>query len=621
MKREEIQQFLGRFHGEEQSNFRCIKGKVVKDLNSRYNEQAEKILQQLNEQGYEVYFVPNSGGYANKDIHKFNTVFIDLDCGKRENGNYFDLDAVESYKQEKLKQVGAFELEPSYIVETRNGLHVYWLLSENVTAAQFTDCEERLISFFDGDKVVKNPARLLRLPNFNWCKDLKATFTVKIIHQREVRYAIDTLLEKLPEVVVEKKSAHDRENYKKLLSTDGTKPRSASAADNLVQLGNKNISYLQERLQPEGVTLTSHDEVYDYLKKQDMQELLGLQGTTFNCLFHEDRNPSAGVIINEETGHHIYNCMSSHCGISLTIIQVVERLTKQNRVNSLRFLRKLYKVEYEETDWQKDRKEILYENQRLLFSPEFTHVYPEIDKMINRHTVVLSFLNQLSINYLQTENFTDKQGNPIFFASSRYLAQKCGKDAKRLNEKISLFTYLGLMRKVPEDEIPEFLLTKAKSEAAKKKQKNLINFYSIPPYGEETFIFTKKKIKEYKEMGFTARGWGRELLLRTLGEEETNRVFPQMEGKKIPEKNQRITSQIEETAMRLIDHKGYVTESDILRMLVIEGSQSAYEKQIKRTLPDMLSKYGLQRSRLNKELKIQLGIEEMDGYPIVMYRN
>ncbi|MEH7075795.1 hypothetical protein [Neobacillus drentensis] len=617
----EVQSFLRDFHGEEATNFMVIKGNSIKKLNSHFNTNAQTLLRQFNDQDYEIYFVPNSGGYSVENITRFNCVFVDLDCGKDEHKNYYPMETVSAYKKSKIEEINRFKYQPSYVVETRNGLHVYWLLEDGATIDQFIECEERLISYFDADKVVKNPNRLLRLPNFNWCKDPENKFMVKIIQQHKGRYEITNLLDALQEITLSEKCDTNRKKCTKLLSIDATKPSYATRGNNLIMIRQRNAEGLQSILKPKGIQLGSHDEVYDYLKKQDLHELLGLHGTTFNCLFHDDKNPSAGIVINEDTGHHIYNCMSSSCGISLTIIQVVERLTNLNRVEALRFLRNVYKIDYQETDWQKEKKEILHENQRLIFSNELSQVYPMIDKMIRKYTVELSLMNQLALNHLQTEYFTDKQGNPIFFSSLRYLAQKCGKDSKRLSDKISLFTYLGLIRKVPEDEIPEFLLNKAKSEAAKKKQKYLVGFYSIPPYGEETFKFTKEKISEYKQHGFTMRGWGRELLLRTLGEEESNRVFPQMEAKEIPERNNELTSEIERVALMLIEHKGFTTEKEILYFLTQEhGKQSIYEKQIKRTIPDLINKYCLNRQRLNKALKEQLGIEDMSGYPIVIYK-
>jgi hypothetical protein len=386
-------------------------------------------------------------------------------------------------------------------------------------------------------------------------------------------------------------------------------------------LRNRDVESLQSILNTNVIQLSSHDEVYDYLKKQDLQVLLGLHGSTFNCIFHEDNSPSAGILINQETGHHIYNCMSSNCGVSLTIIQVIERLTKYNRVESLRFLRKLYQVDYVETDWQKEQKEIFLENQRLILSSELSQVYPDIDRMIRNSVLELSMMNQLALQHLQTEYFTDKQGFPIFFASMRYISKLCGRDSRRLGDNISLFAYLGLIRKVPESEIPDYILVKARREASKKKQHNIVSFYSVPPYGEETFRFTLSKIREYKELGFTKTGWGRELLLRTLCETEADRVFPQMEGKKISDKNHEITTQIECTILMLIDHKGFATERDVLDILVGQyGNKSFYEKQLKRSMPDMLNKYQIKRARLNKELKESLNIEDMKGFPTILYK-
>ena len=49
-----------------------------------------------------LYFIPNSGGVKGKEITKFNTFFIDLDCGKDESKKYFPLEYVEKYKK-KIK--------------------------------------------------------------------------------------------------------------------------------------------------------------------------------------------------------------------------------------------------------------------------------------------------------------------------------------------------------------------------------------------------------------------------------------------------------------------------------------------------------------------------------------
>ena len=61
-------------------------------------------------------------------------------------------------------------LTPTFIIETRNGFQVYWLLYSGANSAQFRCLQQRIAHFFSGDTSVCNPARVMRLPGYNWCK-------------------------------------------------------------------------------------------------------------------------------------------------------------------------------------------------------------------------------------------------------------------------------------------------------------------------------------------------------------------------------------------------------------------------------------------------------------------
>ncbi|MTI85572.1 MAG: hypothetical protein FH756_17165 [Firmicutes bacterium] len=128
--------------------------------------------------------------------------------------------------------------------------------------------------------------------------------------------------------------------------------------------------------------------------------------------------------------------------------------------------------------------------------------------------------------------------------------------------------------------------------------------------------FAENKALEYKEKGFTMRGWGRELLLRTLGGEEADRVYPQQKGKAITTLNEEVASQMEQITMQLINDKGWTTESEIIENLTLKfkGQRRYKNQQIKRILPELLEKYELKRVRLNKELKEEFKIS-VKGYP------
>jgi hypothetical protein len=111
------------------------------------------------------------------------------------------------------------------------------------------------------------------------------------------------------------------------------------------------------------------------------------------------------------------------------------------------------------------------------------------------------------------------------------------------------------------------------------------------------------------------------MLLRALGEEEADRVYPQMKSEKLSAFSENIASKIELVAMELISDKGWVTEKEIVSELLdrFGGYKEVTSKQIKKMLGEMLAKYDLKRERLNKKLKEKYNID-MDSYPFVIFK-
>lgn len=409
-------EFFKDIFGEKNIKFRCISivnGRKPIDADSIYNENISEFLSQANNQQFEVYFVVNSGGYRDSEIKHFNALFIDLDCGRNEDGEYFDLDFIQEYKKAKLEMIHTSELPPSYIVETRNGLHVYWLLSEGAELEQFAICEEKLIKYFDADKKVKNPARLMRVPNFFWMKDPQNPYLVTILQRNEIRYDIKDIIDSLPPLQTIGMGGFRHSNKKECISTNLITERktpgvstnennpfySIESTNNKMHSRNKHLIYerlgdeLREQLDAQSITLETHDDVYDYLKKQDLRRFLGVGPGSFNCIIHKDNTPSAGIFINKETGHYLYKCHSDKCGFHGTIIQVVGRMTNLNLYKTIQFLRYVFKVEYQDSDWKKEQKAILEENQRFLFRHnEIKEFYPEIFERIHHYLPQLYLL-------------------------------------------------------------------------------------------------------------------------------------------------------------------------------------------------------------------------------------
>ncbi len=605
------------------TNFVCFgKNGHKPRSNGLFNNNIIHGLEQFNSQNYDVYFVVNSGGYRNVDITKINAVFIDLDCPKPK-GQQPPLTDVQQFKQRLMTAIRDFPLKPSIINESRNGYHVYWLLHEGATVEQFRDCEARLVKHFNADPAVTSPCNLLRVPGFYWCKDPDNKYLVEVIEINDLRYHIEDIIDALPIVDDDKNviGTHNKNKSNTLVSIVGTKQDFNDSNDNTTLIRQRNIEALQAILQPQPITLNSHQEVQDYLKKQPLHTFLGVNGGHFTCVCHEDNNPSASIFVNIETGHHIYKCHSSECGITGTIFDILNRLTGMDFIETARFLRRVYRIEYAETEWQRDRKTVLDENQKLIVGNEFTELYPEIFRLIKNYLPLLSSLNQIAKDHITTDTFTDIHGNPVFFVSIRTLASKWKKDTKNTGKILGLFTFLGLVKKLSETDIPTPWLNRAKREQAKNGFAYRVGFYSIPEYDNSVLAFATDKARLFKEKHFTIKGWGREALLGSLGEAEADRVFPQMKGKPIPTLNEEVTVQMERITMELITAKGWVYESEILERIKLKfrGQKAFKERQFKRMLPDMLDKYLLVRVPLNKDLKQRFGIVRK-GHPYVIMR-
>lgn len=162
----------------------------------------------LNEAGYESYFTVN--GFEGVDAKKDNCInitafFIDIDGRK-------DLKEIEEIKN---------RLEPTFITETKNGYHIYWLLDEVIYkdeifgeitwddyVSRWEKIEQTIVTTLKADPVVKDITRILRVPDtYYWKKSedawkkgvANAPFKIVGIHKNLAKtYTMDQVEEAFP---------------------------------------------------------------------------------------------------------------------------------------------------------------------------------------------------------------------------------------------------------------------------------------------------------------------------------------------------------------------------------------------------------------------------------------
>lgn len=149
----------------------------------------EKILRELNHlRG--IYFCPNAGGMKDHEICRFNAVFV-------ENDN------LTIARQHEL--LDESPLQTSIRVETEKSVHAYWLLSSNCAETDWRLVQKGLIDRFSGDKVIKNPSRLMRLPFFlhlKYNENIVSKYEAKRVEVVQFdstrRYSIEDLKQTFP---------------------------------------------------------------------------------------------------------------------------------------------------------------------------------------------------------------------------------------------------------------------------------------------------------------------------------------------------------------------------------------------------------------------------------------
>jgi len=377
----------------------------------------------------------------------------------------------------------------------------------------------------------------------------------------------------------------------------------------------------------------TNQEFIDYIRTEiDLGEFLGFHyPRSIRCIFHDDNNNSAGIFQNED-GAWIYHCFG--CNVSYNIVGVIERLACfKSRPKTYKFIKEIFNLEIMETEWQKEQKEILLENLKILNNGEFEDNSPQANKNIKGIKHYLEKLILIALDNIHNENLTDEEGQVVFFASANYLAKQMGISPNSINkiyQKLVVLTYHKLLNKLDDKELPERFLKRAMAININSGKNNHINFFSIPSYTVNNFPDIEQRGKQWKDNHYTMKGVSREMFYRAEGLDMANELYPQykqvtenIEGtyqvidRTTTKKSDIRTNNIVKAIHELIEEHGYATERGIVLRLKDKYRYITTEIQIKKSLKEICDSYDLKRIRTNKETKEFFKMDS-NGYPFII---
>jgi len=134
----------------------------------------------------DVYFYVN-GGRKQYAINEVRACFVDIDAGRDANGNYLPSKEVMAKKTEFLQKINGFPVKPSWVVDTRNGYQVYWVLDglsrESLYKTRWNAIQKKLVNYFGGDARAIKINQIYRVPYTWWrkCWEKKAPYYSTIL--------------------------------------------------------------------------------------------------------------------------------------------------------------------------------------------------------------------------------------------------------------------------------------------------------------------------------------------------------------------------------------------------------------------------------------------------------
>lgn len=200
----------------------CFPGSVIQYFTDNKNAAKESRIAKTSKEfilteaeamqkaGCGVYFTVNSfndGIRQIKHLNAINGVFIDLDVAKEGEAPQ---DLINQLKAAELNRLQDSKLKPHFVVETKNGFDVIWLI-DNCSKEQFDDIQARLVSFFHADPGSMDAAHVLRLPGALHLKNPAEPFLCQIVwdHRDLPKYAPQSFFDLLPPVTEKNKTDQD----------------------------------------------------------------------------------------------------------------------------------------------------------------------------------------------------------------------------------------------------------------------------------------------------------------------------------------------------------------------------------------------------------------------------
>ena len=181
------QQFLDSFNLTAGHIF-CYNGDPRRKISSmKHTSDLNEVHDANDNSNSDAYFYVN-GGRKQYAINTISCCFVDIDAGRDSSGNYLPSKEVMKFKQSALDKINNFPVKPSWVVDTRNGYQIYWIMDDQsrtlINQTTWNGIQKKLVNYFGGDARAIKINQIYRVPYTWWrkCWEKKASYFTSILN-------------------------------------------------------------------------------------------------------------------------------------------------------------------------------------------------------------------------------------------------------------------------------------------------------------------------------------------------------------------------------------------------------------------------------------------------------
>lgn len=549
----------------------------------------------------------------------FDNTKIDMINGEKTKvqttGNdYFTIN--QALANDFIRTYASFLYETFSSTEDWNRFRVIFVLSEaQINARKVTNIYKYLMKMFpQADKSPKDASRIF----FGGISNL-----IEIDYENVLPTDIlaldteltDSKIAKIPSYV-EISDNIQRENYKRptyKLIKDGTLESWQEVQKRWQSIKLNTVSF---------PTITNAKEAINYLP---MNILFDLPSESFHDIFSTDKSPSANVWKNQ-SGVWLYTRFNQGLDGNKTYnnLGLLRNLlgsgnTPASFDTALNFAINHLGLHIEELDEFKNIKDSVQIFKSILLEADLKETHPDLYKLFGKYryqSEVNAILDVFLMNTYKDENGEIRCLN---YYSLNTLANKIGSNKRKVEKITNLMTITGIIRKLPDQDIPSKLLGQLKKNQThftihgKTEQRNRKRSRRSSVFELSNLIENFSKIEERSELltkkGLTTKGLNREWIEKNINSKLADEVFPQDTDRHVSTDTLNFEKTLIKYALEQINKHGFVMVQKLHSYMHNKGySKTFTDTKIKFALNDILDGYNLKRIRLTKALKKELNI-------------